>query len=222
MATWALRIHSSESSLPKVPLLLLPHYSVDNTGTPYFTDKKSHTWLWAYSLLLITLVASEHSAEFLDCANGHKQEQTKQKKHLPGKPGCPQSIHCHSAAPVLCALVYGTCNLFPEASQHPHYPHRPVFFVQRIPRLPCFHKALGQQHLSLTGTSLHQGLQSMSHSLWDLCPQPSPGIANSCWLPGRLHVLNSQEGRKRKAGEFHMRSEMDGQLNSDPRTSTTH
>lgn len=123
----------------------------------------------------------------------------------------PQSIHCHSAAPVLCALVHGTSNLFPEASQHPHYLLRPVFFVQRIPRLPRFHRALGQQHLSRTGTSLHQGLQPMSRSLWDLCPQPSPSIINSCWLPGILHVLTSQEGRKRNTGESDMWSGMDGQ-----------
>lgn len=133
-----------------------------------------------YSLLLITLVALEQSsAEFLNCANGHKQEQTKQKEHLPGEPSCSQSTHCHSAASVL--WYTGQAISFLKQA------NIPTIFSDLFSGAENLKTAmLSWSFWSATFvTHWHKPSPGLPTYVtlplgWDLCPQPSPSIINNC------------------------------------------
>lgn len=85
-----------------------------------------------------------------------------------------------------------------------------------------FLRALGQHHLSLTGTSLHQSFH-LWHTPSASVPPTVSKYNQSCGLPGILHVLSSQEGRKRNTGALDMWDGMDGQPGPRPLgPSTTH
>lgn len=204
---------------------MLPHYSVDNTGIPCFTDRKSvtlHTHGRAilkagsrpqpYSLLLSTLVASEQSsAEFLHCANRHKQEQTK------GTSARQVQLLMSHPPPFSCSR--GLCSGTDTAGQAISFLNQAntttifsdLFYGAENPKTTMPSQSSWSATLVIHSHQPSPGLPTYGTLPLDLCPQPSLSITNSCWLPAILHVLTSQEGRKRNTGDLNKWNGIDGQ-----------